>query len=80
MGDSAPAGIRTRVADSKGLHDWPDYTTGACRRPSRVAYLNIYGADRCESRHGGHTRSPAYYRGLATGTSLLSSTQEMKTQ
>ena len=26
---SAPAGIRTRVADSKGRHTWPDYTTGA---------------------------------------------------
>ena len=26
---SAPVGIRTRVAGSKGQHDWPCYTTGA---------------------------------------------------
>ncbi len=26
---SAPVGIRTRVAGSKGQNDWPDYTTGA---------------------------------------------------
>ena len=26
---SAPVGIRTRVAGSKGRNDWPDYTTGA---------------------------------------------------
>jgi hypothetical protein len=25
----APAGIWTRVADSKGQYTWPDYTTGA---------------------------------------------------
>ena len=28
-GIGAPAGIWTRVADSKGQYTWPDYTTGA---------------------------------------------------
>lgn len=30
---SAPVGIRTRVAGSKGQNDWPDYTTGAGNEP-----------------------------------------------
>lgn len=36
--NSAPAGIRTRVTDSKGQYTWPDYTTGAPLLKAQAEY------------------------------------------
>ena len=45
FGISAPVGIRTRVAGSKGQNDWPDYTTGAnivlCNGGNKFSYLTF---------------------------------------
>ena len=35
---SAPAGIWTRVTDSKGRYTWPDYTTGAPTIEAQAEY------------------------------------------
>jgi hypothetical protein len=41
MHSGAPAGIRTRVADSKGLHDWPLHYGSKVCVIIRQVYLNL---------------------------------------
>ena len=60
VGVSAPVGIRTRVAGSKGRNDWPDYTTGAILSSPERIRTAVAGSKGQNVNH--YTTGPSFMR------------------